>query len=65
MFRPYETWYHASTLDTALEIIHVGFRGPAYIKVKARLFNRFNGIFYEVKIYVIQRREFPLWRQLR
>jgi|GEM_PF-4599210 len=63
MFRAGEVWVHKGTLDVALEIVRVQYRGPEGIKVRGKLINRHNGIHYETGTYVIDREHFPQWER--
>ncbi len=61
MFTAHNIYVHRRTLDIALRIDKVQYRGPKYWKVKATVANRHNGIVYETKVFRINKSDFCNW----
>jgi hypothetical protein len=64
MWRIGHTYVHDYAPDIALEVLKVRFSCQSYVKVKARLVNRHNGLWYETKTYTIKRKDFNRWSVL-
>jgi len=56
--------YVSDNSDLKVEIIKVRYQNDEYIKVKAALTNKHNGIFYEMKNYKIYRKDIQHWKKV-
>ena len=56
---------HKRTLDIDVECLKVQYVGPKYIKVKLKIFNRHNGIFYETGTYKIMKDDLKNWELVK
>ncbi len=54
--------YTADNSDLAMKIIDVRYQSSVYAKVKATLYNKINGIFYETKNYKLIKEQIKHWR---